>query len=117
MKSMSNKRLPSDLGLRIGATEDLPDVLKRQLKKSALTPTLENDILEVVHYLGGVCSTDELIVGLWRRHSVLTDDRKLLAAKLYRMTRKGSLSSVSGRRGIWAFPEVSASINSVSRSR
>lgn len=103
--SAKTRRMPHDLGLRIGNTADLPDVLKQQLRK-AKAPSVEEKILDVAHYLGGVCTSDELIVGLWRRHSVLTESRREFVQRLYRMTRKGALCSVPGKRGVWSLPNA-----------
>jgi hypothetical protein len=97
------KRLPAGIGRRIGDTDDLPEQLKAQLRQPG-APTLEMQILDIVKDLDGACTVDEVIVSLWRKHKVLTKDRRALANRLYRMTTKGQLDSVRGRKGVWALP-------------
>jgi hypothetical protein len=97
------KRLPAGIGRRLGDTDDLPEELKAQLRPPG-APTLEKQILGIVEELGGACTVDELMVSLWRKHKVMTEDRRALANRLYRMTVKGQLDSVRGRKGVWALP-------------
>ncbi len=99
-------RNPPNLGKRIGDTDDLPDSVKCQLSKAVKKDlqTLESRIIDAVQGLEGICTTDELMVALWRQYGVVTENRRELANRLYRMTRKGWLVSVKGRRGLWALP-------------
>lgn len=97
------KRLPAGIGRRIGDTDDLPEKLKAQLRAPNAT-ALEKQILDIVKELGGACTVDEVMVSLWRKHKVMTEDRRALANRLYRMTVKGQLDSVRGRKGVFALP-------------
>ena len=47
-----------------------------------------------------MATIDEVIVGLFRDFQYVTEDRRTLANKLYRMTKAGHLESVPKRKGV-----------------
>lgn len=53
----------------------------------------------------GIATIDEILVGLFRDFQYVTEDRRTLAGKLYRMTRAGHLEGVPKRKGVWKVKE------------
>jgi hypothetical protein len=87
-------------GHRIGDTSELPEILKKQLASSKVGE-LEEKILSTIRTrFDGVASIDEIMVGLYRDFKYITEDRRMLASKIYRMSKSGLLESVPKRRGI-----------------
>lgn len=91
------------VGNRIGDISDLPDSLLSQLSRKAIGE-LDAKIMDVIRSLDGLATTDEIMVSLWRRHKVLTEDRRALANRLYRMTTRGQLQRINGRKGTFRMP-------------
>ncbi len=89
----------SQIGKRIGGTDDLPDEILKQLVSAVdEQATRITNVLET-HY-GGVASVDEILVGLYREYGIVEDRRKL-AAKLYRMIRDEALFSHE-KKGVYS---------------
>lgn len=89
------------VGRRLGDLSDLPEALRKQLNVSKLDD-LEQKIVDTLNRrFEGVASVDELMVGLYREFQYITDDRRALATKLYRMCKTGVLESVAKRRGVY----------------
>lgn len=84
---------------KLGDISDLPPELRQQLSLSE-SDQLERHILDLAEEVGGEISVDEVLIGLYRRFKII-QQRKILVGKLSRMLRKGSLTSVTGRKGIY----------------
>lgn len=97
--------LPENIGSRFGDLSDLPEGLLRQIPVTRIDET-EREILELVRgVFGGVASVDEVLVGLYRKHGVV-HERKKIAGKLYRMVNSTPplLVGVEKRRGVYRVP-------------
>jgi hypothetical protein len=89
------------IGSRIGNIDDLPEAIRAQLVSFQMDE-LEAQILDLLNdKLDRVATIDEILVGLWRSHAV-EHQREQLANKIYRMTRKEQLFSVSGKKGVYS---------------
>lgn len=90
----------SKIGNRLGDVMDLPEEMRAQLV-SVQFDEAEMQIINLVRdKFDGVATIDEIFVGLYREHQV-SSPRDALANKIYRMTRKELLFSVSGRKGVY----------------
>ncbi len=87
------------VGKRLGNLSDLPEELKKQLQATK-TDELERQILEVLSELEGIGNIDEILVGLYRKYTVI-QDRAFLSNKMYRMAKSGHLKSVKGKKGVY----------------
>lgn len=89
------------VGSRMGDTSDLPEGLKAQLN-TYKTDDLESKIINTLKdRYEGVANLDELIVGLYREYGYITEERRLLNNKLYRMRKRNLLESVPKRKGVY----------------
>jgi len=94
---MSNDILDK-VGNRLGDLSDLPEALRKQLNAGKM----DEKILKTMRQrYDGMATIDEIIVGLFRDFEYVTEDRRTLANKLYRMTKAGHLESVPKRKGVW----------------
>lgn len=89
------------VGRRLGDLNDLPEALRKQLNVSKLDELEEKIIETLKRRFDGVANVDELMVGLYREFTYITEDRRLLATKLYRMCKAGLLESVPKRKGVY----------------
>ena len=89
------------VGRRLGDLSDLPEALRKQIAGVKLDDLEEKVIKTVRERFGGVANVDEIIVGLYRDHQYITEDRRQLANKLYRMQKAGLLESVPKRKGVY----------------
>lgn len=93
------------VGSRIGNIDDLPESIRTQLVSFQMDE-LESQILDLLNdQLDSVATIDEILVGLWRIHET-AHQRDQLANKIYRMTRKEQLFSVSGKKGVYSTKNV-----------
>lgn len=83
--------------------DDLSDLPRELLKELSISKTdeLEDQIYTVISAAGGQADIDTILVYLFRRFEVI-QKRRFLQNKLWRMTRKGLLSSVRGKKGVYA---------------
>jgi hypothetical protein len=87
-------------GSRLGDISDLPQALRDQLNAPKIGD-LEAKIIETIRSrFDGVASIDEIIVGLYRDFKYVTQDRRFIANKVYRMTKTGHLQRAPKRKGI-----------------
>lgn len=93
--------LLKSVGRRIGDTSDLPEGLKQMLKSAGLDDLEEKIVSTMRSRYDGVANIDEIIVGLYRDSGYIAEDRKMLAGKLYRMTKSGHVESVPKRKGVF----------------
>lgn len=89
------------VGRRLGDLSDLPEALRKMINVSKLDD-LEQKIVDVLEKrFAGVANIDELIVGLYREFNYVTEDRRWLANKLYRMCKADFIESVPKRKGVY----------------
>lgn len=89
------------VGRRLGDLSDLPEALRKQIASIKLDDLEEKIIKTIRERFEGVANVDEIIVGLYRDHEYVTEDRRQLANKLYRMQKAGLVESVPKRKGIY----------------
>lgn len=94
--------LPVQLGRRLGGISNLPPQLQAMIRKRH--PLINDQIVDVVTALEGVCNIDEIIVNLFRMYGVVIKDRRQIANRLYRMVSEGTIVRVNGHKGIFALP-------------
>lgn len=87
------------LTLRPEDLTGLPPEVLAQLNISE-TDKLEATIVEVVNEAGGTIILDKLIIGLYRKTGDIAV-RQQLVNRLYRMSKKGMVYSVKGKKGIY----------------
>lgn len=114
LKSVLVARHEADLAKNISLSPEdlagLPQELKEQLQFSA-SDQQELKILEILGQAGGFVSIDRLIVRLFQDTGEIVQ-RKVLTARLYRMTQKKRLFAVSGMKGVYSLnPDVSAGVS------
>ncbi|HBZ43792.1 MAG TPA: hypothetical protein DEO85_06980 [Maritimibacter sp.] len=90
------KALPPELG----NIHDLPEELLSELSV-AKTDELEDQIVTVINAYGGEASLDQILVGLFRKFSVV-QKRRFIQNKLYRMQM---VWSVEGKKGVYTTAE------------
>lgn len=88
------------VGSRLGDLSDLPEELRKQLVSIQYDETEQAIIDIVTEQFGGIASIDEILVALYRKTKEMPQ-REALANKIYRMTRKELLTSVSGKKGVY----------------
>lgn len=91
----------SSVGRRLGDLSDLPEALRKQIKAAKLDEMEEKIVKTLRDRFDGVANVDELMVGLYRDHQYITEDRRVLGNKLYRMQKAGLLESVPKRKGVY----------------
>ena len=89
------------VGRRLGDISDLPEGLRKLLKSAKLDDFEEKILSTIKTRYDGVASIDEIMVGLYRDFQYVVDDRRMLAGKLYRMTKSGHLERVEKRKGVF----------------
>ena len=78
----------------------LPDELLAELKISG-SDRLEFDILDVIAKQGGIANLDRILLELYKLRAEVFK-RQDINSRLYRMTKRGMLHSVPGRRGVYS---------------
>lgn len=92
-------KIPDDVGKRLGDLSDLPEALRKQIVK---LDDLEEKIIQTMnHRFGGVATIDEVMVGLYRDFAYITEERRGLANKIYRMARANLLEAVESKKGVY----------------
>lgn len=80
--------------------EGLPPEVLQQLGLSE-SDYYEMELVRLINKVGGVISLDKLIVLLYKEKGEIVE-RTPINAKLYRMTKKGMIFSVPGRKGVYS---------------
>lgn len=90
--------------------EDLRDLPNELLAQLSVTPSdfLDFQIVDIIDEAGGAMSLDQLIIALYRNTNTI-HERSKLNSRLYRMSKKGLVKSIEGRKGIYATQEVALS--------
>jgi hypothetical protein len=95
---------PRQLSLLPEDIKDLPEELLQQLSISEGDRT-EFLIFSLVERAGGVLSLDKILIELWKKTGEI-HKREKLTSRLYRMTNKGTLFNVSGKKGAYSTREL-----------
>jgi hypothetical protein len=91
------------LSTEYGDISDLPDSVIAELNLTKIDE-LEQQLRDIVAAGdGGEVGLDPIIIELWRRHKV-SQPRRFVMNKLYRMAQKGLIESVEGRKGVYMIP-------------
>jgi hypothetical protein len=98
------------VGRRLGDLSDLPDALRKQIAAARLDDLEEKIVKTIRERYGGIANIDEIMVGLYRDHQYVTEDRRQLANKLYRMQRERIVESVPKRKGVYKLIEEVAKL-------
>lgn len=96
------KRL-EPLPTRLGDLSDIPPELLEELS----TPRgdeLETQILDVIRAHGETADLDQILVGLYRKFGAI-QKRRFLQNKIWRMSQKGLVWSLRGRKGVYTLNE------------
>ena len=101
MEKPDDAHIAKNAGQRLGDISDLPESLRKQLNASKMDDVEEKIIQTIRERYDGFASIDEVIVGLYRDCGYITEDRKFIANKLYRMTKSQHLESVTKRKGVF----------------
>lgn len=80
---------------------DLPEEIRKQLQATKLDDFESKVVATLRDRFEGVANIDELIVGLYRDHKFIVDDRRMIANKLYRMCKSGLIESLAKRKGVY----------------
>ena len=84
-----------------GDLSDLPEEVIAQLSLTKVDE-LEQQLRDIVASGDGAeVGLDAIIIELYRRHKVI-HERRFIMNKLYRMSQKGVISGVEGRKGVYA---------------
>lgn len=105
---MTDITIPKDLGRRLGDLSKLPEALRKQIMATKLDDLEEKIVGTLKTRYGGIANLDELMVGLYHDHEYITEDRRKLANKLYRMQQAGLIESVPKRKGVYRLKESAA---------
>ena len=97
--------LPKNLGRRLGDLSDLPEALRAQIVVAKMDDLEAKIIKTMTERFEGVANVDEIIVGLYRDFEYITEDRRQLANKLYRMQKASLLDAVPKRKGVYKVKE------------
>lgn len=99
--------LSVQLSLRLEDIDGLPEELMQEL---SITDGDKADfaIQALMQENGGVMSLDQLLIGLYRKTREI-HKRANLNARVYRLTKKGTLFDVPGRRGVYSTRQLTES--------
>lgn len=87
----------------LGDLSDLPAELVDELSLTKVDE-LEHQIVTVINACDGVANIDQILVGLYRKFKV-TQKRRFLQNKLYRMMKSDVIFSVPGKKGLYSTEE------------
>jgi hypothetical protein len=94
------------LSSEYGDISDLPPEVVAELNLTRVDE-LEQQLRDIVASGNGKeVALDPIIIELWRRHKV-TQPRRFIMNKLYRMAQKGLIDGVEGRKGVYVVPKKS----------
>lgn len=95
---------PLQLGLTFDEIEGLPPELIQELSVSDGDRT-DFTILKIVEAAGGVTSLDRILVGIYKETGEIMK-RTTLTSRLYRMSQKGLIFNVPGKKGAYSVEEI-----------
>lgn len=94
------------VGKRLGDLSDIPESLRKQIAVAKLDELEEKILSTLRDRFAGVANIDEIMVGLYRDHEYITEDRRQLINKLYRMQKTGLIKSVPKRKGVYMLTQT-----------
>lgn len=95
------------LSTEYGDISDLPPEVVANLNLTRVDE-LEQQLRDIVAAGDGKeVALDPIIIELWRRHKV-SQPRRFIMNKLYRMAQKGLIQGVDGRKGVYLVPKKRA---------
>lgn len=103
--SKQNSFTPRQLELRLEDIDGLPEDLIRELSITD-GDKMDFTIQAIMNDRGGVMSLDQLLIAIYRRTGEV-HKRTNLNSRIYRMTTKGALFNVQGRKGVYSTRELS----------
>jgi hypothetical protein len=106
-----HRALFGPLSADLGDLSDLPEELRAELTIQQ-ADELETQILSVIKAYGGTADLDQILVGLFRKFKVV-QKRRFLQNKVWRLTKKGAVHAIAGRRGLYSLgpaPETEAEL-------
>ena len=96
---------PVQLALRLEDIDGLPDELIQELSITD-GDKMDFTIQALMNDHAGVMSLDQLLIALYRKTSEV-HKRSNLNSRMYRMTQKGAVFNVPGRKGVYSTRELS----------
>lgn len=102
-------RLTTALPADMNDLFDLPAEVRAELSV-AKTDELEDQLVTVINAHGGEATLDQILVGLYRKFGV-SQKRRFIQNKLYRMTKSDMVWAVPGRKGVYSTSEQEATVN------
>jgi len=93
------------LMLSFDELEGLPEELLQELSISGGDRT-DYTMLKLIDDLGGIASLDRIIYGLYKQTGEI-NKRSTITSRLYRMTQKGLIFPVPGKKGVYSTQELS----------
>lgn len=103
--SAETAKKPIQLSLGLDELDGLPDDLVRELSISDGDRT-DYAMLRIIEDAGGVATLDRILIGLYRQTGEV-HKRSSLTSRIYRMSNKGLIFSVPGRKGVYSTRELS----------
>lgn len=79
--------------------KDLPEELIAQLSISE-SDRADFEIISMIEQLGGVASLDQIIIALYKKTNEIPE-RSKINAKIYRISQKGLLEPVEGKKAVY----------------
>lgn len=105
------EKLRQSSAIRPSELEGLPDDLVKQLSINNESDGLDYKILAAVENAGGSLSLDHILIALYHATKKV-ETRKAVTARLYRMSQRGLIYSVAGRKGVYTTNPQLADANS-----
>lgn len=93
------------LSLSLADIEGLPEELVKELSVSD-TDKSEFAIVNMINENGGIMSLDKLLIGMYKKTGEVIK-RLNMTSRLYRMSQKGLVFSVTGKKGFYSTEELS----------
>jgi len=97
--------VPQQLMLNLEEVEGLPEELVKELSTTAVADKGEQLILSLCKDYGGIISLDRLLVDVYKKTGEI-NKRTTLTSRLYRMSQKGLLFGVPGKKGFYSLTEL-----------
>ena len=87
------------IGSRLGNVDDLPEELRSQLTGQKSNDD-ERKILDIVIFLDGVATVNEIMVSLYYNYSEVVN-RPVVNNRVSKLMKKGALFRTPGKRGFY----------------
>ncbi len=94
----------SKIGLTLEELNGLPPELLEELSISEADKA-DFEVISVVNEAGGVLSLDKILIALYRKTGEI-NKRTQINSRIYRMTQKGTMFPVPGKKGVYSTREL-----------